>query len=597
MADGGLEAAAAELLVAKYGQKDAIVTRLAEQLGVSRATAYSRLRPILQQVRPRKRRSDAGHCVISATEARTTAAMLEETRRLTGSGTMPLEEVMRIARANDLIQAGRVDTDTGEFTPVSASTMRRAMRVHHVHPNQLQQPTPAIELSSPHPNWCWQVDASVSRQFYLADDGARILDKRQFYRGKPANFAKINERRIWRYAITDHASGTIEVFYAQGAESALNLVASLIHAMTERADGTMHGVPHILMTDPGSGMTAAATRNFCAALGIELVINKVGNARAKGQVERAHGIVEVNFEAALKFTQPVTSIAEINAMAQLWAYNFNATKIHTRTGVTRRDAWLRITPQQLHVAPAVDVLRSLASSEPKECTVRDGRIRFRGAKWDVTGVPELCNGDKLQVLRNVFDGDATVRIVREAPDGSVTHLLAPCVETDDYGFSKLAAEIGTEHKRLVDTPADIARKQIEQLAMQVATEAEAKSARKTKRLIFNGAVDPHKHLRATLPVTALPRAGTPAQVDAPRTLDAPPAPLPANPPREFAPLSHADAARTLKPLVERRGGQWSATCWARIAERWPNGLPVDQVEAFADELVHATRLRVVGGAA
>lgn len=595
MADGDIEAAAAQLLAAKHGQKNAIVDKLAEQLGVSRATAYSRLRPILQQVKPRKRRSDAGSCVITRDEALRTAALLEETRRLTGGGTMPLEEVMRIARANDVITAGRMDGATGEFIPASSTTMLRALRAHHVHPQQLAQPAPAIELASPHPNHCWQVDASVSRQFYLADDGAQILDKRQFYRGKPGNFAKINERRIWRYAVTDHASGTIEVFYAQGAESALNLIAALIHAMTERPDGTMHGVPKYLMTDPGSGMTAAATRNFCAALGIELIINQAGNARAKGQVENAHGLIERHFEAGLKFTQPVTSIAEINAMAQLWAYNFNATKVHTRTGMARRDGWLRITREQLHVAPAVNVLRTLASSEPKACTVRDGRVRFRGAKWDVTGVPDLINGQRVQVLRNLFDADASVRIVREDANGRVTHLLAPRIEVGEFGFSAQAAEIGTEFKRLADTPADVAKKQIEQLAMQAASEQAAKDARKAKRLIFGGTVDPHKHLRETLPVTALPRAGTPTEVQAPETRDAPPMPLPANPEREFAPLNHADAARALKPLVERRGGTWSAACWQRMTQRWPGGMPVDQTETFADELVAATRLRVVGG--
>src|SRR2546427_5814001 len=42
----------------------------------------------------------------------------------------------------------------------------------------------AARLSSPHPNHLWQIDASVSRQFYLADDGTRVMDKREFYRGR-----------------------------------------------------------------------------------------------------------------------------------------------------------------------------------------------------------------------------------------------------------------------------------------------------------------------------------------------------------------------------------------------------------------------------
>jgi len=595
--DSRIEAAAAELLASPHGRKGAIVAALATQMDISVPTAYRRLNKVLATLRSRKRRSDAGQCVVTREEALHIAALTEETRRLTGTGTLPLEEVVGMARANGLIDAGHVDTATGEFTPVSLSTVRRAMRMHHVHPAQLAAPSPAASLSSPHPNWCWQIDASVSRQFYLGDDGAHVMPQREFYRGKPQNFERIADRRLWRYVVTDHSSAAFSLFYVQGAESAVNLLASLMHAMIERPGSTMHGVPHILMTDPGSAMTAAATRNFCAALNIRLQINAVGNARAKGQVENSNYLVERHFEAGLKLRAPVTSLEEINTLAQQWSYAYQATRTHSRTGMTRRDGWLRIMPDQLRLAPSIEVLRTLANSEPKACTVRNCRIKFRGMEWDVSGVDGLINGEKVDVIRNPFDGDASVRIVRAGDDGQLVHLLAPRIETDAFGFRAGSAEIGTSYHAPRATPADAARAEIERLAMDVRTDAEALAARKSKRLAYGGKLDPHKHLLDAAVAPALPRAGTPATVNAPMTLAAPARVEPVAIRPEFPPLNHVDAARAVKPLVERAGGTWSAELYQRTVQRWPDGLPLDQVEAWAAELAAGTRLRVVGGAA
>lgn len=135
--------------------------------------------------------------------------------------------------------------------------------------------------------------------------------------------------------------------------------------------------------------------------------------------------------------------------------------------------------------------------------------------------------------------------------------------------------------------------------MEVHTDAEAIAARRAKRLAFGGRIDPHKHLRETPVAPALPRAGTPTTIAAPATVAATrreePTPIRA----EIPPLNHVEAARALKPLVERAGGTWSAELYQRTAARWPAGVPYDQVDAWAAELAASQRggLRVVGGAA
>ncbi|XAI95378.1 DDE-type integrase/transposase/recombinase [Leptolyngbya phage Lsp-JY19] len=583
-----LEAAALRLLQAPRGERTAVAAQLANELGCSTATIYSRVKPFMPSS-ARKRRADAGESTLTREEARIIAAYIESTRRETGSGAAYLEDAIRHLRANGEIVAGRVDTSTGEFLPMSLSAIRRALRVHHFHPAQLAAASPASRLSSPHPNHCWQIDASVSRQFYLSDDGARIMDKRTYYRGKPENFAAITSQRIWRYAITDHASGCIELLYVQGAESASNFLAALIHAMTERPDGTMHGRPIHLMSDPGSSVTAQVTKNLCAALGTNLIVNEAGNARAKGQVEQANYLIETHFEANLKMRAPVTSIAEINRLAQQWARDFNATRVHTRTQETRRAAWGRITPDQLVRVPDVDALRQLANSNPKTCTVRDYMIRFGGRVYDVSDLPGgVLNGHQVQVVRNALDADnGTVRVLCKDEHGRDQHFLAPLIHRQAFNFLSTAAEIGTEFRAPQDTAADAARKELDRLAMDVATDKEAKAARKARRIPFGGRIDPTKALRETVIPEALPRAGRTLDVSSPTTVE--PAPPPLIRPQYAARV--LDSIELAQALRERVPG-WSSVHFSAMAARWPNGAPEDQLDAIAKELC-APLLRAV----
>lgn len=580
---------------AGHGAKTRIYVEAAARLGMSVPTLLKKLKSVTT-MKPRKRRADAGKFALTRDEAMLIASTVEHTRRETGTGEARLEDVIEVLRDAGKISAGNVNERTGEWTPLSLSAIRRALAHYGVHPDQLAQPTPASRLSSPHPNHCWQIDASVSRQFYLADDGAKVMDKRTFYRGKPQNFVAINDRRLWRYVVTDHCTGALEVFYVLGAETAANLLASLIHTMTKRAESTMYGVPRILMTDPGSAMTAATTAAFVQALGIELIINKVGNARAKGQVENAQYIVETHFEAPLKLRAPVSSLEEINGLASTWARAFNATRIHSRTGMTRRDGWLRITPEELRLAPSVDVLRALPTSKPVTCTVRDYRIKFRSREWDVTALPGVLNGGKVEAVINPFDDANSVRVLTIGDDGRQSYFIAPLITTTAWGFDARAAEIGSEFKAQPDTPTDAARKELDRLTMQVETDAEAATARKAKRLAFNGELDPAKRWREADVPPALPRAATPSDVDA-VAITAPRPDVPSIQPRYDAPLlDHTAMAMALRKRVEARGGQWTAAIYARMAERWPDGVTEDRLDDCVVQLLRGG-LRVAGGAA
>lgn len=592
--------AARDFANAGHGEKGDIVARLAAALGCSAATARSRIQALCPMP-PRKQRKDANTLTLSELEAHRIAAYIRSTVRETGTGRIDVMEAVAHLRANGEILAGRVDEDTGEFFELSESQIRVSMRRYGVSTAQVDVETPAVRLSSPHPNYCWQIDASVSRQYYLGASGTVEMDKAEFYRGKPDNFVRVNEQRLWRYLITDHASGCFDVLYVQGAESSANVVLALIHAMS-KGMGCMYGRPLYLMCDPGSGNKAAAVMNLCRALGIKVIVNRRGNSRAKGQVEKGHHQIETSLEAALKGLPPVSTVSDMNAFAAAWAHRFCATHVHSRTKLTRRDGWARITPEQLVLVPSPEELLSLANSHPKPCTVRDYMIRFQGKVYDLRHYPGgINNGSRVEVVRNALDQNCVRVLMREG--NTEQYLIAPEIPKDDWGFVTTAARIGERHVGVPDSPAQTKAKQLDRIIHDAATDAEAEAKRKAKAVPFGGRIDPRalwQQENAAVP-PMIPRAGTPSDVVVPAVIK--PADLPAVPPRPLAPAAELpvfvgfELVKLLKIRVEERGIAWNPDWWGVVAQRWPNGLAEEQLDAAASSLLTPSLRAIAGGAA
>ncbi|KWZ43768.1 integrase [Burkholderia savannae] len=561
---------------AGHGKKRAIYDAACRELGLSFATLMRKLKEATVMPQ-RKRRADAGQSALTRAEAMAVSALLMESTRKNGKRLYSVADAVETLRANGMIRAEYLDESTGELRPLSESTIQRALRVYGVHPDQLLAPAPVTELASEHPNHVWQIDASLCVLYYLKPavdhraNGLRVMDHAEFYKNKPRNLARIAADRVWSYEITDHASGWIYVEYVMGAESGENLCATLINAMQERGTADLlHGVPRILMLDAGSANTAAMTRNLCRSLGIELVVHKVGNARATGQVENARNIIERKFEPGLKF-QPVNSLDELNALAKRWRMHFNATATHSRHGATRSQVWMRITAQQLIKAPSLDVCRELAVAAPESRKVTPKlRVSFRGDEYDVSSVPGVMVGEKLMITRNPWRGDAA-QIALTGEDGHETFLVVPVVTRNDLGFAESAAVIGETYRRHADTPAQHAVSEIEQIVTGAVTRSDAEAARKTKELPFGGRLDPYKHLdEADLP-TYLPRRGTDHDLVAPRV--------------ELAPLSLIEAAKQIKAAVEAAGIGWSADRFRWLQQRYPDGVLQEQLDAIVAELI------------
>lgn len=587
---------AQEAADAPRGCKKAIYRAACAELGIHRATLMRHLHAVA--LRPtRKKPSTAGLTALSRDEAMLISALLMESHRKNAKRLMSITQAVQTLRDNGMVRAEAVDTD-GVLRPLSDRTVSRALRTYALHPDQLLQPAPAVELRSLHPNHVWQIDASLCVLYYLTtqdprETGLQVMERERFYKNKPRNLARIEHDRVWSYEVTDHTSGSIFVIYVLGAESGENMVHALIEAMQQRFDDRgqpepMHGAPWILMCDPGGGNVGALAMNLCRRLAIKLLPHAAGNARATGAVEKARDIIERQFESGLKL-RPVQSLEELNGLARKWARHFNSVKLHSRHGMTRWAAWQTITEDQLRLAPPRELCRELLTHAPESRKVQDNlRVDFMGhGAFDVSGVPGVMVGEKLQVTYNPYDlvdGKlGSVIVIDTDADGQERLTRCAAVPKDDMGFATgpHSNVIGEDFRRPADTLADTNRKAIERLAMDAETLDQAAARRKAKTVPFGGRIDPYRNIEHADPASPawLPRRGTPLT------------PKASAPARQEVILTHFQAAAELV----RRGLLLNAERNAQIASWYPDGVPEADLDDLQRRLTVRAQLRIVGG--
>jgi len=357
----------------------------------------------------------------------------------------------------------------------------------------------------------------------------------------------------------------------------------------------LHGVPKMVMLDPGSANTSAAFTNLCSALRVEVQINEPGNPRAKGQVEKAQDIVECQFESGLKTLplEQVQTLAQINTLASAWMRDLNGTAVHSRHGLTRDAAWLKISPDQLTTAPDAGLLRQLAASKPEARKVNsDLTVNFAGKLWNVNGIDGVSVGETLLICRSAFDENA-VQALGAVVDGKQRFHALPQVLFNEYGQPLDAPVVGESYKRHADTPVQTNLKAMERRAMDAATDEEAAQKRKAGAPFMGGRFDPFAdiaRIEASLPVP-LPRRG---QLHGLGELQ----PVPVAEP----PLPHIVAAKRLRGQFP----DWGGGHYRHMQSLYPDGVPESALDeaaaaiAAAMQPAHfpaaqsAPRLRAVG---
>jgi hypothetical protein len=494
---------------AQFGEKSQLVQDAADFLGCSPIKIYRELKK--NGFTPnRKQRSDKGEVSLSREEAVTLANLLIESTRQNGKRLLSVGDAIEIAHANGMI-VGRV----------SPATAIRIMREFKVHPEQLKKPTPHVVLRSLNPNHVWEFDVSVCVLYYLDSGGLSVMLESEFYKNKPENVKKIENKRVLRYLATDHYSGAFSLLYIMSAgESQEALFNFMIHAFSKKDNELMHGVPQILLWDKGSANTSFLIKNFLDRMTVKHIAHTTHNPRAKGQVESTHNLIERQFEGRL-YLLKVQDIDDLNAKAQTWSRWFQSTKIHRRHGHTRYGMWQTIKKEQLRLCPSREVCESLLQTKPEKRKVRGDLTITYAPKGDKTRIyrvahlPDVRVGDEIEVCINPYKSPCIDAVVYEK-DGTAVHFNCEPTEMDNAGFPMNSPVIGEQMKSAPHTPNETVRQEMMQQAYGVSTSQEVEKLKKQKTPAFNGEVDPFTYLeKETLP-NFITRKGEEIQVDAPK---------------------------------------------------------------------------------
>ena len=565
---------AAELTEAGHGKRGPIIKRACAYLSVSNAELYRRLAKV-GFTSGRKTRSDKGNTIVSLEAAELVGGMVINAASKTGKKRMSIKLALEVAQ------------DSGKAPGVSAATISRIMKQNMCHPAQLAMPTAHTRQRSLHPNHVWQIDASVCVVFYLNHKaGLHVMDEREFYKNKPANLKKIEKDRVIRYVLTDHTSGSIYHEYFWRSENVENLTNFFFSCIQKRSlKEPMHGVPFILYVDKGTANTSGMFKNLMTRLDVEFIAHATNNSRAKGSVEQANNLIETNFESLLSF-RSVDSIDELNAFANEWRIMFNETKTHSRTKRTRNQVWNMIRPEQLRIAPSIELCRELVTTTPITRTVKgDLTVQHTVKGYDekfysVKHIPDIYVGAKVDVVVNPYRApDIDVLTTNEHGE----QVIYTCVpdQLDIFGQLHDAPVIGQEIQSMPNSKIDESRNRIMKQAFNANTQAEVDKALKKRTPAYQGQIDVTAHITKHDVPEYLPRAGQQMEIQKQKN--------------QLPPLNYIQAAKQIKGLV---GDAWTAEHMGMLKKEYSDGnVPQEDIPHWVERIQggrNKPKLKVVG---
>ncbi|RKG29573.1 transposase, partial [Acinetobacter guerrae] len=263
----------------------------------------------------------------------------------------------------------------------------------------------------------------------------------------------------------------------------------------------------------------------------------------------------------------VESIEQLNAFASEWRTMFNETKVHSRTKRTRNQVWQMIRPEQLRIAPNLELCRELVSTLPKSRTVRgDLTIQHTINKdygerfYNLKHIDGIYVGAKVDVVVNPYRAPDIDIITVNSLGEKVIYTVAPD-QYDMFGQLEDAPVIGKEIRAMPDSKIDQARKRIMKQAYNAETQAEVDKALKKRVPAYQGHIDVNAHITKHEVPEYLPRAGE--QMTTPQQR------------RQAAPVSIFEAAREIRGLV---GDLWTTDHYKALQTTYPDGLvPADAI--------------------
>jgi len=552
---------ATELDGLPYGGKQQRIEEIVQAMNISRQTVYRRLQKYGGWTSNGKVRKDKGDCALADDELMLIANYMLQTTRNNGKRLMSVKTAIEILYADGQLK-----------TRLHPNTVSKRLMEKGIHPDQLNVPTPHISMRSEHPNYVWQVDASVCVLYYMDKGGVEIIDENKCYKNKPHNLEKLKNKRVLRYVMTDHYSGALKVLYFEGSgETQELLIKFLIWAFSKQSDHLMHGVPLILQWDKGSANTSHMAKAFLEHLGVKHIPHATGNSRAKGSVEKGQDVVERNFESRLVSITP-KSIDELNELAMRWQITFNNVEKMRRHGHTRMQMWQR-NSQPLRLCPPPEICTMLCESKPETRTVTGKlTVQFKvpghpSRHYRVKHIPDIRINQSVQVTVNPYRAPNIMVTLNNHLGESCSYECEPML-TDEAGFEIDAPVIGEEIRTAPKTTTDTIREDMLKQAHNTDSLENAQKAADKKAPVFTNinAMADVDAVEDKLPAL-MQRKGEVIEVK-PKVATAPPL--------GFVP--------TLVAVREKLGSDLTAQQRERVRELYPDGANEDEIPAIVDML-------------
>lgn len=600
---------------ARHGTRSQVVAQHAADLAMAPATLYRTLATEIGWASGRKIRADKGKTCVPIESLHFAAGLQRTSRRKNGKLTLhaPMTKMVTMSAGMEM--------------GVTAQRMQVLLREHKLNADTLARPAPHVQMRST-PNQCHEVDPSLCLIYYSPNGEQRMVRDDENYKNKPDFWAKV-KFKVWRYVLVDHASHWIFVRYFESmGETQDNLFRFLMQAWAKDGERTFHGVPQMLMMDPGSANTAKAIANLCDALEVKLLINLPGQPRGKGGVEVANNITETHLESLLRF-QPVHSVAELNEAATAWCNAYNANLIPNldsrlmRPGMTqaiaRNDLWLKIKPDALRLCPPLNVCAALMQGATATRKVSGSLMvsyrhpaAARSLRYDLRGIREVGNGDEVTIRPLVY-GDQAVMVTYKHRDGQEKHFrIEPVAEVDEFGFRVDAPSIGEGYHSLPAHDAEGVGEALDQAAYGIDADGVIRTPEEIAKLKASGKAQPFAHLndgqglkpldalRGIQQPTYLPKKGvaiTPKApaVSATRSAENEVRGFDLNVPSTMH-VGRGDLlpVTTIARRLKDELGEWSAERMAQLSGRWPDGAFEDEYTAILEWFQGRRRLQVVG---
>jgi len=418
---------------ANADERKSAVENLMRELNLSERSVY-RLARAGGWTSGRRQRADKGRCRMSEDDITKIVEMKTRSKRKSRRLIMDTPTGLEIL------------ADSGK-TVVSASRFNQLLRERRLTSRELQHDIdegPHINLASLYPNHCHQFDITNCVQYFFDDKGLGHRDmKKDFYPQKPDSFKTI-KKKLLRFVIVDHYSGStyVQYRYATG-ERSIDVAEFLLEAWSIKPSPEkfpFRGVPEILVCDKGSAAMGTMVTDLLDALRVERMAHLPGNPRAKGMVESMMNTWEMKFESRLSI-QPASDLDTLNQWALDFCVRFNAEKPLSRSsrGSSRSALFLTPSPKPLRLLPPEQVCRELLHTRPEERTVRGNlTVSFKGSLFRVPD--QNLEGKTVTVTINPYRWAVAgaerrcIDVTYVKPDGEILKYEAREVTVNEAGF-------------------------------------------------------------------------------------------------------------------------------------------------------------------